>query len=119
MLDEKTIKLTPTFLTSNAIGGYTSFIQFNDDGYMLADKENATLGDSPFGIAKTSGWEIDNVDDSENAYLDVNNSATGMQAIFFKNALGMYYSVQTDVTVKPETTASGDIGFMVYDNAKL
>ncbi|MBE5732833.1 MAG: hypothetical protein E7353_07375 [Clostridiales bacterium] len=118
-LDEKTLKLYPTFLKSTAINGYTSFIPFNNDGYVLADKENATLGDSPLGIAKTSGWDISNIDATENAYLDVNNTATGIQAIFFKNISGNFYSAQIDVEVKESLEASGDIGLMVYDSPTL
>ncbi|MBO5224746.1 MAG: InlB B-repeat-containing protein, partial [Clostridia bacterium] len=119
MSETKTLKLYPTFLSSTSMNGYKSFIPFNENGYVLADEQNTVLGDSPLGIAKTVGWDISHVNATENAYLGVDNSANGMQAIFFKDISGSYYSVQTNVEITPETVASGDIGLMIYDSSVL
>ncbi len=39
------------------------FFRFDVDGYINADKEGAVLGDTIFGLGKTSGWDLTQLDE--------------------------------------------------------
>ena len=114
------LTMLPTFMTNTGIGNAVNFPAFNENGYMLGDKEDAVLGNSAYGIAKTNGWDLTNVDASENAYVETvygNNNA--QQALFFKQITGNYYEMETDIEVPVYGAASGNAGLLVYNSPIL
>lgn len=66
---------------------------FNADGYTNADREGALVGDSKFGHAKTSNWDISQEADG------IIRSATGTEyhKIFFSEEYGSNFIVETTI----------------------
>ncbi|MBE5732035.1 MAG: hypothetical protein E7353_03270 [Clostridiales bacterium] len=113
------ITFAPTFLTNTGVADAANFPGFNKDGYILADKEDAVLGHSYYGIAKTNGWDVSHIDDEENAYVQSTALKNTTQVMFFKQMTGNYYEVETDIEVPNPSTVSGRAGIMVYNSPIL
>jgi uncharacterized repeat protein (TIGR02543 family) len=113
------ITLTPTFLTNTGVAEAKNFPGFDKNGYILADKEGAVLGNSYYGIAKTNGWDVSNINDEENAYVQTDALKNTTQVMFFKQITGNYYEVETDIEFPNVTVNGGRAGIMVYNSPIL
>lgn len=113
--DTTTLKLGPTFVKNNEMSYYNSFVPFNETGYMLADNVDY-LGDSPYGVAKTSGWVVENLTQDDTSYLETSEKAQGSNVIFYKNATGNYYLVKADIEVTDKSIAVGQAGLGVFNS---
>ena len=96
----------------------THYIPFNGDGYMLADAQNAVVGDSSLGIAKTSGWDISHESDATDAYVQTTIASSTIQALFFKGITDSYYEVETEID-PTNASMGGRAGIMVYSSKTL
>lgn len=87
--------VTPNWIRpSGNVNNPNTFYLFDENGYINADAENVTLGDSITGISKTNGWDLSKLtlDNPE-----VKTNANNAQFIFFKNANSNKYSIETTV----------------------
>lgn len=113
------ITFTPTFLTNTGVTEAQNFPGFDKDGYILGDKEDAILGNSYYGIAKTNGWDVSNIDNEENAYVQTDALKNTTQVMFFKQITGNYYEVETDIEFPNVAVNGGRAGIMVYNSPIL
>ncbi len=106
--------LTNTFANPSAVTD-ADYVEFDKDGYVNADAENAVLGSSSMGVAKTLGWDISHESDEKDAY--VSSSGASMQAIFYKNIVNTnYYSFAFDIDASA-LLGIGKAGAIVYNKA--
>lgn len=91
-----------------------NFIVFNENGYSAVDTPDAILGESAFGVAKTSGWDLSKENDGENRY--VKTTSTAKQMIFFKQVNTDYYSVEATIEA---TKNNGKAGIGIYKQSDL
>ena len=106
--------LTTPFSKGDAMTA-ADYIEYDKNGYMKADAENAVIGASSLGIAKTPGWDISHESDEENAYVSSNGSTT--QAIFYKGIVDTeYYEFEFEIDGSRYTTA-GKAGATIYSSA--
>ena len=117
-IQSATSTLTLTAPFAGTVTDPKHYVPFSENGYMLADSENAILGDSSLGIAKTSGWDIENESALENAYVQTTVASSTTQALFFKNITGNYYEVETEID-PANATLGGRAGIMIYNSKTI
>jgi hypothetical protein len=89
---------------------------FDENGYVLHDAENATLGNSDLGISKTNGWDISCENAQEDAHVTSNGAGT--QAIFYKGLGGAnYYEFEFDLDASLVGDGVGKAGAIIYNNS--
>ncbi|MBE6925963.1 MAG: hypothetical protein E7461_03875 [Ruminococcaceae bacterium] len=69
------------------------FFRFGENGYVTADREGATVGDSYLGNNKTANWDIS----KEAEGIVQSSGGTDKHIIFFKEHLGSDFIVETTV----------------------
>ena len=90
------------------------YVEYDCNGYMKKDAEDAVLGDSPYGTAKTTDWDISHESDENNAYVSSNGNKT--QTIFFREkAESGYFEVSARLDAS-NCVQTGKAGIMVYAN---
>lgn len=67
--------------------------RFDKNGYMTPDREGAVLGDNCFGFAKSGNWDIS----GEAGGVVRSRYGTDTHIIFFKEAYGSNFIVETDI----------------------
>lgn len=82
--DTREIWLAPTGAPSQVQNYYL----FGEEGYVLADRDGAVVGDSAFGRVKTPGWDI-----SGEAEGEVRSNYQGDQYIYFTDVKKADYAV--------------------------
>ena len=104
---------------AGSISDMPSYIIYDENGYTSADAEGAVIGESVYGVAKTTGWDVSNATDEENAHVYTN--ANGTNIAFFRtedgSAYGDYYSFEA--TIEPmvtEWTSNINAGLAIYKN---
>ena len=106
--------LTTPFSKGDAMTA-ADYIDYDANGYTKADAENAKVGMSSLGIAKTPGWDITNESAEENAYVSSNGATT--QAIFYKGITNTeYYEFDFEIDASSYTTA-GKAGATIYSSS--
>ena len=80
-------------LAQSSINGTTDFYVFGKDGYTNIDRENAELGDTKFGYAKTANWDIS----KEAEGIVESSTGTEHHKIFFTKEYGPNYIVETTI----------------------
>ncbi len=87
--------------SGNTIGTYSSicneynitsrFFRFNENGYINADAEDAIIGDTTFGLGKSAGWDLTNIENGSIECIgDVHNR------IYFKE-YGRNFLIETTI----------------------
>ena len=88
----------------------SSFNEYNADGYVKIDAEDAVLGNSSYNIAKTEGWNITNESNRE----VVSGGGSNTQAIFFKDVTDTeYYQFEFDIDAS-SYSKEGKAGAIIY-----
>ena len=76
--------LPTTFVAGN--GSAAQALNFNENGYMDADDDKATVGSHKYGLAKTNGWQVENPGEENESVFAKNDLGKGYaKAIFFRD----------------------------------
>lgn len=101
------IELQPGYVNGYAYG---KFYEFGEKGFLSADTEEGTLGDSKSGYSKGPDWNVSRA--AEDIYTSnkaqQNTCTTGQTYIFFRDVLNESYSVSATFT--PNIHADGACG---------
>lgn len=73
--------------------GTKDFYLFGKDGYTNIDRENAVLGDTKFGFAKTANWDVS----KEAEGIVQSSTGTEHHKIFFAQEYGSNFIVETTI----------------------
>ncbi len=112
--DEIKYSLSTPFTDETANSILQEYVSYDGTGYIKADTENAVLGASSLGVAKTPGWDITHESDENEAYVSSEGYET--QVIFFKNIIDTnYYSFKVKIDASKYVT-TGKAGVIIYDN---
>ncbi|MBO5223250.1 MAG: InlB B-repeat-containing protein [Clostridia bacterium] len=90
------------------------YVEFDTNGYVHYDAENAVLGESSYGIAKTSGWDVSHESDENDAY--VSSDGFNTQAIFYKGIRDSEYYLFEYELDGSRYTNSGKAGAIIYNS---
>lgn len=106
--------LPTTFVAGN--GSAAQALNFNENGYMDADADNATVGSHKYGLAKTNGWKVENPGEENEAIFAKNDLGKGYaKAIFFRDLRGNRFMLTTRVTVTGKQ-GTGRAGLLMYSD---
>lgn len=84
------------------VGHPLNYFEYGPTGYLDADKEDALLGDSKNGRAKSANWDVSKADEGEVSRV----GGLEWQHIFFREAYDEAFEVST--TIYPEGPVSSD-----------
>lgn len=106
--------LPTTFVAGN--GSAAQALNFNENGYMDADADNATVGSHKYGLAKTNGWKVENPGEENEAIFAKNDLGKGYaKAIFFRDLRSNRFMLTTRVTVTGKQ-GTGRAGLLMYSD---
>lgn len=106
--------LPTTFVAGN--GSAAQALNFNENGYMDADADNATVGSHKYGLAKTNGWAVENPGEENESVLAKNDFGKGYaKAIFFRDLRSNRFMLTTRVTVTGKQ-GTGRAGLLMYSD---
>lgn len=78
------------------------YYQFDENGYMFADEEDAVLGNSKAGAAKTNGWNVSKFADDKTVCVEQALD----QTIFFREAQSGNYILEATVSAVGQYSAA-------------
>ena len=106
--------LPTTFVAGN--GSAAQALNFNENGYMDADDDKATVGSHEYGLAKTNGWQVANPGEDNESVFAKNDLGKGYaKAIFFRNLRSNRFMLTTRVTVTGKQ-GTGRAGLLMYSD---
>lgn len=104
--------LLSTFVSGN--GSSAQALKFDENGYIDADDEKATVGSHSYGLGKTNGWKVENPGEENETVIANNTYGKGYaKAIFFRNLRSNRYMLKTRVTVHGNE-GTGRAGLLMY-----
>lgn len=87
---------------------------FDKNGYVKNTAKTEILGDSASGVVMSEGWDTENENTENNAYVSPKTDTT--KAIFFNNVMGESYFAKT--SINPENFESnGKAGVIIYNGS--
>ena len=106
--------LPTTFVAGN--GSAAQALNFNENGYMDADDDKATVGSHKYGLAKTNGWQVENPGEDNESVFAKNDLGKGYaKAIFFRDLRSNRFMLTTRVTVTGKQ-GTGRAGLLMYSD---
>lgn len=98
IFEGETNRTLMTTINQPHISNVSEYFVFDNTGYTNADREGAILGDTKFGAAKTSNWDVSKEKDG----IVSSSIGTEHHKIFFKEEYGENFIVETTIVpVKP------------------
>lgn len=91
--------------------------EFNTDGYMDPDPENAKVGSHVTGLAKSNGWKVENPGTDEETLTSLNDNQyrNYIKTTFFRNERNNRFMIKTRVTVNSNSGITR-AGLLMYSD---